>query len=115
MDFWAEKGRNKAAELAADEAQQNYREVGNDIRTTYVNTLNQLETYREQLKFYRESRLKEADMIIKSASKQYEAGNIDYLQYIQYFDQATNIRLDHLETLRDFNRSIIELEYLLGQ
>ncbi|MEF8810833.1 MAG: CusA/CzcA family heavy metal efflux RND transporter [Bacteroidales bacterium] len=115
LDFWAEKGRNQAAELAADEAQQNYREVGNDIRTTYVNTLNQLETYREQLKFYRESRLKEADMIIKSASKQYEAGNIDYLQYIQYFDQATNIRLNHLETLRDFNRSIIELEYLLGQ
>ncbi len=115
LDFWAEKGRNKAAELAVDEAQQNYREVGNDIRTTYVNTLNQLETYREQLQFYRESRLKEADMIIKSASKQYEAGNIDYLQYIQYFDQATNIRLNHLETLRDFNRSIIELEYLLGQ
>ena len=113
LDFWAEKGRNQAAELAADEALQNYREVGNDMRTTYINTLNQLETYRQQLEFYRESRLKEADMIIKSASKQYEAGNIDYLQYVQYFDQATNIRLKHLETLRNFNRSIIELEYLL--
>jgi cobalt-zinc-cadmium resistance protein CzcA len=115
LDIWAEKGRNQAAELGALEAFQNYREVENDRITTYQNTLENLETYSRQLEYFEESRLKEAKMIIKSASKQYRAGNIDYVQYINYFDQATRIRLNYLDILKTYNQNTIELEYLLGE
>lgn len=115
IDTWAEKGRNQAAKLAAREAFQNYREVEKDRITTYQNTLEDLETYSRQLEYFEESRLKEAKMIIKSASKQYRAGNIDYVQYINYFDQATRIRLNYLDILKTYNQNIIELEYLLGE
>jgi len=115
LDLWAEKGRNQAAKLAARESYQNYQEVEHDRITAYRNILENLETYSRQLIYFEESRLKEAEMIIKSASKQYKAGNIDYVQYIQYFDQATRIRLKYLEVLKTYNENIIELEYLLGE
>ena len=115
IDIWAEKGRNQAAKIAAEESFQNYRQVEYDMMTAYKNIMKNLETYSQQLDYFEKSRLKEADMIIKSASKQYKAGNIDYLQYTQYFDQATQIRLKYLEYLKKYNQNIIELEYLLGQ
>jgi len=54
-------------------------------------------------------------MIMKTATRQYRAGNIDYLQYIQYFDQATRIRLNYLNVLNNYNKNVIELQYLTGQ
>jgi cobalt-zinc-cadmium resistance protein CzcA len=115
LDIWAEKGRNQAAKIAAEASYENLRQVENDMMTVYNNTIKNMETYSQQLGYFENSRLKEADMIIKSASKQYEAGNIDYLQYIQFFDQATRIRLNYLEILQTYNQNIIELQYLIGQ
>jgi len=115
VDIWAEKGRNQAVKLAARESYQNYREVENDRITAYKNILENLETYSRQLNYFEETRLREAEMIIQSASKQYEAGNIDYVQYISFFDQATRIRLNYLDILKTYNQNIIELEYLLGE
>ncbi|MBS3808492.1 MAG: TolC family protein, partial [Bacteroidales bacterium] len=97
------------------ESYQNYQEVESDRITAYRNILENLQTYSRQLKYFEESRLKEAEMIIKSASKQYEAGNIDYVQYINFFDQATRIRMNYLDILKTYNQNIIELEYLLGE
>ena len=114
VDFWAEQGRNQAAQLAAKEQYQQYLNAEKSAKTAWHNTLNRLQSYRKQVKYYQNNRLKEAEMIMKSASKQYQAGNIDYLQYIQYFDQATSIRLNYLNVLQKYNTSIIELQYLLG-
>ncbi len=114
LDILTEKSRSKAAGLAAEQARQNYRQVENAVHTAWKNSLRELETYQKQVHYFQGNRLKEADRIIKSASQQYREGNIDYLQYIQYFDQATGIRLDYLETVRNHNRSIIQLDYLAG-
>ncbi|MCF8331204.1 MAG: CusA/CzcA family heavy metal efflux RND transporter [Bacteroidales bacterium] len=115
VDIWAEKGRNQAAKIAAEASYENFLRVKNDMMTAYNNNIKNLETYSRQLDYFEESRLKEANMIIKSASKQYKAGNIDYLQFIQFFDQATQIRLNYLDILKTYNQNIIELQYLIGQ
>ncbi|MBS3806811.1 MAG: CusA/CzcA family heavy metal efflux RND transporter, partial [Bacteroidales bacterium] len=60
LDLWAETGRNQAAELAARESYQNYQEVESDRITAYRNILENLQTYSRQLKYFEESRLKEA-------------------------------------------------------
>jgi cobalt-zinc-cadmium resistance protein CzcA len=115
LGVWAEKGRNQAAEIAAEVSFENFRMVENNMMTAYRNIMKNLETYSQQLEYFDDSRLKEADMIIKSASKQYEAGNIDYLQYIQFFDQATRIRLNYLDVLNAYNQNVIEIQYLTGR
>ena len=115
LDIWAERGRNQAAEIAAKSKFQNLQAEKNNIYTSFKNSLNELNNLQKQLEYYHEGRLKESTEIIKSASRQYQAGNIDYLQYIQYFDQATNIKMSYLKLLRKYNSQIIDLKFITGQ
>ncbi|MDZ7723857.1 MAG: CusA/CzcA family heavy metal efflux RND transporter [candidate division KSB1 bacterium] len=115
LDIWAEQGRNRAARYEAQIQHQEYRNVKGQIQALFENLLNRMNTLRTQLDYYRDSRLRRADLIMKSAKEQIQAGNIDYLDYVQYFDQATAIRLNYLDVLRDYNRTVIELHYLTGQ
>lgn len=115
LDVWAERGRNKAAEIAAESEYQNLQAAENLIYSKFINNLNELRNLQKQLEYYHESRLKESTEIIKSASKQYQSGNIDYPQYLQYFDQATNIKLGYLEVLKKYNRQIIDIKFITGQ
>jgi len=114
IDIWAERAKNKGAEIAAEMDYQQYLQMEMEVSTGLATLRNDLENDRRQLEYYRDNRLREADMIVKSALRQYETGNIGYLQYVQYFDQSTSIRLDYLELLLEYNRKLVELEYLLG-
>ncbi len=115
LDLWSERSRNNASRLATEQKSQEYRAAERRVQTRYRNTLKEWETASEHLEFYRNARLQEARMILKSATEQFRAGNIDYLSYVQYFNQATNIQLEYLETVRYHNAIVIELEYLLGK
>jgi len=114
IDIRAERGKNRSAEIAAEMDYQQYLRLEKEVSTDIVTVRNELEHYWRQLDYYRDNRLREADMIVKSALRQYEAGNIGYLQYVQYFDQSTTIRIDYLDVLLEYNRKLVELEYLLG-
>lgn len=114
LDFWSEKGRIQSSRLEAKKAYQNLRELEQTVHTKYQNTLSELKNYQNQLDYYQQSRLKEARMILESAKKQYKAGNIDYVQYIQYFDQAMTIKTNYLDILNQYNHTVIELEYITG-
>jgi hypothetical protein len=41
-----------------------------------------------------------------------DAGEIDFFQYLQSLQRYTQTRLDYFETLRNYNLSVIQLEYL---
>ena len=114
VDIWAERGKNRSAEITAEMDYQHYIRMKHEVQSDLMTVRNDLENFRRQLDYFSESRLKEADMIVRSARRQYEAGNIDYLQYVQYFDQSTTIRIDYLDVLIGYHRKLAELEYLLG-
>ncbi|PWD98201.1 CusA/CzcA family heavy metal efflux RND transporter [Marinilabilia rubra] len=115
IDFWGENGRNQSAKIQAQIVVQEEMSFHKDIETEFLNLVNDLENYQDQLDFYNESRLKEARLISRNAFFQYKAGNIDYLQYVQYFDQSTGIQLDYLQVLKKYNDAAIELEYMVGR
>ncbi|MGM0377080.1 MAG: efflux RND transporter permease subunit, partial [Bacteroidota bacterium] len=115
VDFWGERARNQSARIDFEITREQHQAFKKSMETGFLNARNQLKNYQKQLQFYRDDRLKEAGLIAKNAQTQYEAGNIDYLQYVQYFDQSTRIRLNYLEVLRGYNEAVIEMEYLLGE
>ncbi len=114
VDFWSESGRNKSARIEAQMAGQQHHVFQQSVKTEYFNARNRLSNYRQQLNFYKESRIEEAELISKNAHIQYTEGNIDYLQYVQYFDQATAIRLDFFDLLKQYNEAVIEMAYVTG-
>jgi cobalt-zinc-cadmium resistance protein CzcA len=114
IDFWGESGRNQSARIESDIVEQQEKSFRRGVETKFMNLLNDLKNYKDQLNFYNQSRLKEATLIAKNALIQYKAGNIDYLQYVQYFDQSTGIQLDYLQVLKEYNNAAIEMEYMNG-
>ncbi len=53
-----------------------------------------------------------SDEILKTASSSFRNGEIDFFQYIQSIENAYEIMLNYLDSLNEYNQSIIEINYL---
>ena len=74
--------------------------------------LSDIEKYNRVLSYYREQGLEQARIIQKTATLQLDAGEIDFFQYLQSLQRFTLTRLRYFETLKNYNLSVIQLEYL---
>ena len=68
--------------------------------------------YQDVLAYYHDQGLRQANVIRKTGTAQMDAGEIDFFQYLQSMQRFTQTRLQYFETLRNYNESVIELEYL---
>ena len=108
------KGRNEAAKIAVKIAESDYANVIDTTKAAYNQQLQQYQKWNEQLSYYESAGLKQSDEIIKNAGTNYKSGNISYIEYIQNLTQAFNIKLQYLNALNQYNQSIININYLLG-
>ena len=53
-----------------------------------------------------------SDEILKTASSSFRNGEIDFFQYIQSIENAYDIMLSYLDSLNEYNQTIIEINYL---
>ena len=61
---------------------------------------------------FKETGLKNADLITKTANLQLANGEINYLDWVQLINQSTNVRSDYVDATKSLNQSIIQLNYL---
>jgi len=64
------------------------------------------------LKYYEEQALKNAMVITNTANQQLAAGSINYLEWFQLINQATLVRSEHIDAIRNLNVSIIQLNFI---
>ena len=53
-----------------------------------------------------------SDEILKTASSSFRNGEIDFFQYIQSIENSYEIILNYLDSLNEYNQTIIEINYL---
>jgi cobalt-zinc-cadmium resistance protein CzcA len=89
------------------------------IKNTYYWQFEQLfQTYlikKNNLEYYQNTALKQADEIYNTAFSAYNSQAIGYIELIQLLEQSYQIRQEYLQALHEFNNSIIELNYLLNK
>jgi cobalt-zinc-cadmium resistance protein CzcA len=73
----------------------------------------QRQNYTTQLEYYENEGLALSMEITRTASKSYNAGEIDFFKYTQSLETAKMIQLEYLELLNGYNQTIIQLNYLL--
>jgi heavy metal efflux system protein len=71
--------------------------------------------FKNSIEYYEQSALPQADMIISQATKSYRLGAIDYFEYLQSLTRALLIKTSYLETLNQYNQSVISIEYISGK
>ena len=97
-------------ELQSWEQQKQNEELKIDQYTAQKN--NELAKYQEAINYYNQYGKKLSDEIIKVGNNSYKQGEIDFFQYIQSLENAITIQVDYLDTILQFNKTQLELEYL---
>lgn len=110
--FGANKSKINAAKtetmIVADET-ENYKI---QLQSKYQGLLSDLKKFQEAVDYYENLGQKLSEELSVNASKAFQNGEIDFLQYVQLLESAKNIEINYLQNLYDYNTTVIELNYL---
>ncbi len=112
--FVPHQARVKAAEFNKQAAQNNYQHHNHIMKGQFQQATQQLEKNKSSLNYYYTSALPNANLIIKQSQTSFQAGEISYSEYLLGVRNAISIKEGYLQTLNDYNQSIIYLEFLSG-
>lgn len=111
----AQRSRLQAARLNSRIA-ENERSIAAIELQNNRNTLRgQYKARVDNLTYYRQTGLPNADIIIHTANMQFVNGDINYLQYVSLINQAIATRSAYYDAVNDLNKVIIELNNLTIQ
>ncbi|MFL5752656.1 MAG: CusA/CzcA family heavy metal efflux RND transporter [Bacteroidia bacterium] len=75
-------------------------------------------TYTRDLQtvtYFEQTALKNADIILSTANKQFSNGEINYLEWVLLVNQAVSIQSDYEDAVRSLNQSIIQINSLTNK
>jgi cobalt-zinc-cadmium resistance protein CzcA len=67
------------------------------------------------LRYYESEGIPNAQQVVLTAGKQLQAGQINYLEWVQLINQSIHTRSQYIETQLNTHNSVIQLNYLLAQ
>ena len=110
-----QKDKVNAAKFNRELAAQEYQFGIQKLQTEYQIAFVQYKKHLETVSYFESKALKNASLIITTANQQLARGSINYLEWGQVIHQATLIKKEYLEALKNLNESIIQLNYLTNQ
>lgn len=113
--YWQYSAAIKAAKTNLQITQQNTLAQQQNLNSKMQQTKSDAIKYQTSLNYYEKTGLKQSEDLITAASRMFSAGQTDYITYLRTLSDAYNIQIKYLETLRAFNQSIININYLNGQ
>lgn len=112
--FAPQQGRVKAADYNRQSAESNYQYYHKTLQGRYQQAMQEYTKNKNSLDYYTISALPNADLILKQTLLAFRNGEIGYAEYLLGVQKAITIKEGHLQTLNDYNQSIIYIEFLSG-
>ena len=107
----AQKARISGAKFSKLLAENNYASGWQSLQTEYQLALTNYKKYLQTVTYYEGTALKNATLITNTANQQLANGNINYLEWVLLLNQATTVKNDYIESVKNLNQSIIQLNY----
>ena len=109
------KAKITASKIYEDVAASNYllqkQLLEKEFQTAYSLYQNDLST----IQYYEQQALPNAIQIINTANKQFNNGDINYLDWVMLTNQAINIQANYIDAVRALNLGIIHINYLTSR
>lgn len=112
---WTYQANINAAKKGIEIAQTQKLLTAYQLNTEYAKAQADFRQYQDNLNYFETVGLAEADEILRNARESFRLGSINYYQYLQNLELSYTLRQNHLETLRNYNQSLISLIYLKGE
>lgn len=103
----------KASQLGIKISESDFQNFKLQLSTQYITAIQGFNKYNQSLQYYQTTGVQLANKILSSATKGYQQGEIDYVEYVQSIQQAILLKTDYLQTLNNYNQAVIYLNYLL--
>jgi len=117
VPLWAapHAARIKAAGISEAVARTNSEQFSKALASNYDELLQEYAKFKSSVDYYEQQAVPEALMIVDQSTLNYQAGSLNYLDYVLSLGRASAIRKNYLEALNGLNQTIIQLQYLTGQ
>lgn len=79
----------------------------------YNSLKNELNKHRDAIDFYNNKGKKLSDEIIRTASKSYQTGEIDFYPFVMSVENAMKITLDYFQSVLNYNKTALDINYLV--
>ena len=109
-----QRARVQAARLQEQVAQAGYERARAEAAGRRDELLARRAEQQPRLRYFEQTALPQAALIVRLATLAYKAGETGYSEYLLNLDRARRLRLDYLEALLQHNQTVIELDYVLG-
>ncbi len=106
--------RIRANEANRNAAQSTLEFQRKNLQGQYSQAFQQFLKFKNSLEYYEKNALPSAQLIIYNAQKNYQSGNIGYIEFSHGLTRALGIQTNYLNILSQYNQSIIHIEFLIG-
>lgn len=112
--FWKNMARIENAKLNVKVQELQNQLTLNQLNSQFFQSNAQYLHNKELLNYYKTVGLDLSKEIVRVANESFKQGTINYYAYLLSLDQAFQIELSYLEAIKNFNLSLIQLEFLQG-
>ncbi len=113
--FFSQSSKIQAYKINEKIAQNNYEYYNTTLKSELQVLFQEYLKLKASIDYYENIAMKQSEMIIYHSGKSYMAGNIDYVEYVLNLDKALEIKSNYLQTLNEYNQSIITIDKILGK
>ncbi len=111
----AQKAKINSAKFTKQIAESNYTVGLKTLQSEYQAAVLQYNKYLHTVQYFENTALKNAALITATANLQLNNGIINYLEWVQVISQATTVKNDYTEAVKNLNESIIQLNYFTNK
>jgi cobalt-zinc-cadmium resistance protein CzcA len=110
-----QKNLIEATRFSRQIAESNYDVELRQFKTQFEAAYRQYLQNNLSLRYYESEGIPNAQQVVLTAGKQLQAGQINYLEWVQLINQSIHTRSQYIETQLNTHNSVIQLNYLLAQ
>jgi len=116
LPLWYEPhhARVKASEYSRRAAESNFENDKSRLTSDFQRAWQQFRRSEQSIEFFERTALANAKLVMAQATKSFSVGETSARDFLMSMQIAITVQDDYLQALRDFNQSVIYLQFLSG-
>ena len=113
--FGSQKAKISSSKTLELISENNYQIGLQTLKSEYQTAFKQYQTQSATVKYFETTALQNANTITKTATQQFTNGDINYLDWTMLINNATAIKSNYADAVKQLNQTIIQLNYLTNK
>lgn len=113
--FGQYKSKINAAKTEQQVIQTRQQGLQQELSAQVINAAGEMQTNWQSVNYYQQTGLKKAQEVITTSQRLFISGEIDYISLLRNSNDAYTVYQKYLEAVRNYNLSVINNKYLMGQ